>query len=76
HASAEASKAELANSTLSAQTELAQDYFQLRIIDEKIAPYQRSIAAYQRYLTVIENKYAAGSESRATLAQAQMQLES
>ena len=76
HASAEASKAELANITLSAQSELAQDYFQLRIIDEKIALYQRSIAAYQRYLTVIENKYAAGSESRATLAQAQMQLES
>lgn len=76
NASAEASKAELANITLSAQSELAQDYFQLRIIDEKIALYQRSIAAYQRYLTVIENKYAAGSESRATLAQAQMQLES
>jgi len=76
NASAEASKAELANITLSAQSELAQDYFQLRIIDEKIALYQRSIAAYQRYLTVIQNKYAAGSESRATLAQAQMQLES
>ena len=75
-ASAGASKAELANMTLSAQSELAQDYFQLRILDEKIALYQRSITAYQRYLTVIANKYAAGSESRATLAQAQVQLES
>lgn len=53
-ASAEASAAELANITLSAQSELAQDYFQLRVIN---------------------NKYQAGSESRATLAQAQMQLE-
>lgn len=75
-ASAQASAAELANITLSAQKELAQDYFQLRIMDEQIALYQQSVDAYQRYLTVIENKYQAGSESRATLAQAQMQLES
>lgn len=75
-ASAQASAAELANITLSAQSELAQDYFQLRIMDQKIALYQQSIDAYQRYLTVIQNKYQTGSESRATLAQAQMQLES
>lgn len=75
-ASAEASAAELANMTLSAQSELAQDYFELRVMDEKIALYQRSVAAYERYLTVINNKYQAGSESRGTLAQAQMQLES
>lgn len=75
-ASAEASAAELNNVTLSAQSELAQDYFQLRIMDEKIALSQCSIAAYERYLTVINNKYQVGSESRATQAQAQMQLES
>ncbi|WP_434126506.1 efflux transporter outer membrane subunit [Klebsiella quasipneumoniae] len=75
-ASAEASAAELNNVTLSAQSELAQDYFQLRIMDEKIALSQRSIAAYERYLTVINHKYQTGSESRATQAQAQMQLES
>ncbi|WP_017349256.1 efflux transporter outer membrane subunit [Pantoea sp. A4] len=75
-ASAQASAAELANITLSAQSSLAQDYFQLRIMDEKIALYQQSVNAYQRYLTVIQNKYNAGSESRATLAQAQTQLES
>lgn len=75
-ASAEASAAELANITLSAQSELTQDYFQLRVMDEQIALYQRSVAAYEGYLRVINNKYQAGSESRATLAQAQMQLES
>ncbi|HCT3873891.1 TPA: efflux transporter outer membrane subunit [Klebsiella michiganensis] len=75
-ASAEASAAELANITLSTQSELAQDYFQLRVMDEQIALYQRSVAAYEGYLRVINNKYQAGSESRATLAQAQMQLES
>lgn len=75
-ASAEASAAELANITLSAQSALAQDYFELRVMDQQIALYQQSVAAYQRYLTVINNKYQAGSESRGTLAQAQTQLES
>lgn len=75
-ASAEASAAELANVTLSAQSELAQNYFQLRMTDEKIALYQQTLTAWQRYLRVIENKYQAGTESRGTLAQAQLQLES
>lgn len=75
-ASAEASAAELANITLSAQSALAQDYFQLRVMDQQIALYQQSVTVYQRYLTVINNKYQAGSESRGTLAQAQTQLES
>lgn len=75
-ASAQASAAELANITLSAQSELAQDYFKLRIMDQQIALYQQSVDAYQRYLTVINNKYQSGSESRGTLAQAQAQLES
>ena len=75
-ASAAASAAELANITLSAQSELAQDYFQLRIMDQKIARYQQSVDAYQRYLNVITNQYQAGTASRATLAQAQLQLES
>lgn len=75
-ASAQASAAELANITLSAQSTLAQDYFQLRVLDQRIDLYRQSVTAYQRYLTVISNKYGAGSESRATLAQAQAQLES
>lgn len=75
-ASADASAAELANITLSAQSTLAQDYFQLRVMDQQIALYQQSITAYQRYLQVINNKYQAGAESRGTLAQAQTQLES
>lgn len=74
-ASAAASAAELANITLSAQSELAEDYFQLRIMDQKIARYQQSVDAYQRYLNVITSQYQAGTASRATLAQAQLQLE-
>lgn len=75
-ASAQASQAELANITLSAQSSLAQDYFQLRILDQQVDLYQRSVQAYERYLQVINNKYLVGSEARDTLAQAQMSLES
>lgn len=75
-ASAQASAAELANITLSAQASLAQNYFQLRLMDQQIALYQQSVTAYQRYLTIIQNKYQAGTESRGTLSQAQTQMES
>ncbi|SDV47320.1 efflux transporter outer membrane subunit [Chitinasiproducens palmae] len=75
-ASAAASAAELANATLSAQSELAQDYFQVRGLDRRIALYDQTIAAYERYATVIRNKYDEHIASRATLAQANNQLES
>ncbi len=75
-ASAQASEAELANITLSAQSTLAQDYFQLRVLDQQLALYQQSITAYERYVRIIGNKYQAGSEGRDTLAQAQTTLES
>ena len=74
-ASAQSSQADLANATLSAQSTLAQDYFQLRIMDQRIALYQKSIEAYQGYLRIVNNKYQAGSENRATVAQAEMQLQ-
>ena len=75
-ASAQASQAELAAATLSAQSTLAQDYFQLRVLDEQIRLYQQTVSAYQRYLQVIQQQYTVGSSSRATLATAQTQLES
>lgn len=75
-ANAQASAAELANATLSAQAELAKDYFKLRILDERIALYKTSLTVYSENLRIITNRYQAGSDSRATLAQAQMQLAS
>ena len=47
-ASAQASAADLANATLSAQAELATDYFNLRILDEQKRLYDETVAAYQR----------------------------
>lgn len=75
-ASAQASAAELANATLSAQAELAQDYFQLRVLDRRLALYDQTLADYRRYLAVIQNKYDEQLASRADLAQARTQLES
>lgn len=73
-ANAQASAAELASATLSAQSELAQDYFQLRVMDERIRLYQTNIEIYKRYLKIVENQYDAGRESRSSLAQARNQL--
>ncbi|KTT34317.1 RND transporter [Pseudomonas oryzihabitans] len=75
-ASAQASAAELANATLSAQAELAQDYFQLRILDRRLALYDQTLADYRRYLAVIQNRYDEQLASRADLAQARTQLDS
>ncbi|ANF59513.1 RND transporter [Halotalea alkalilenta] len=74
-ASAQSSAAELANATLSAQSSLAQDYFSLRVLDQRIALYDQTIAAYQRYLQVVSHQYDAGQTSRADVAQAQTQVD-
>jgi NodT family efflux transporter outer membrane factor (OMF) lipoprotein len=75
-ASAQASAAQLASATLSAQSSLAQDYFQLRVMDEEIRLYQQTVDAYTRYLQIVQKQYELGSASRGTLATAQTQLES
>lgn len=75
-ASAQASAADLANATLSAQSSLAQDYFQLRLLDRRIALYSETIDGYQRYLQIIQNKYDEQIVSRADLATGKTQLQS
>ena len=75
-ASAQASAADLANATLSAQSSLAQDYFQLRILDQRIALYRETITGYERYLQIIQNKYDEQISSRADLATGKTQLQS
>lgn len=74
-ASADASRAQLASATLSAQSSLAQDYFELRVLDQQIALYQETIQAYQRYVDVTRDKFEAQLTTGADLASAQTQLE-
>ena len=71
---AQASAADLANATLSAQAELAIDYFELRLYDEDKRLLADTVAAYDRALTVVQNQYNAGVVARADLISAQTQV--
>lgn len=73
-ASAQASAAELASATLSAQSSLAQNYFKLRVLDERIRLYQDNIVVYKQYLKVVNNQYKAGNISSSSVSEAQTQL--
>jgi NodT family efflux transporter outer membrane factor (OMF) lipoprotein len=75
-AAAVASESDLANALLSAQAMLVQSYMQLRATDTDLDLYERSVVAYQRALTVNQNRYEAGVAQRTDVTQAQGQLES
>ncbi|ROL69531.1 RND transporter [Pseudomonas chlororaphis] len=75
-ASAEASFADLAAMRLSQQSELVQNYLQLRVIDEQKRLLDATVAAYQRSLTMTQNQYQAGVSGKDAVAQAQTQLKS
>lgn len=73
-ASAEASAADLASARLSAQGELAIDYFTLRQTDAQRALLNDTIAGYRRVLEITQNRYNAGVIARTDVLQSQTQL--
>ncbi|MFW2830618.1 efflux transporter outer membrane subunit [Sphingomonas sp. ID0503] len=73
---AEASQADIANTTLSAQGELALNYVQLRAIDAQIDLLDATTKAYQRALTITTNRYNQGVAGRIDVLQAETQLRS
>ncbi len=73
-ASAQASAADLAAARLSAQGEMAVNYFSLRQSDAQAALLASTIAAYQRALDITQNRYTAGIAAKTDLLQAQTQL--
>lgn len=75
-ASAQASAADLAAAKLSAQAELATDYFQLRSLDEQKQLFEAAAAAYEQSLRITRNQYQWGIVPRGDVAQAETQLES
>jgi outer membrane protein TolC len=75
-ANAGASAADLANARLSAQTELAVDYVQLRQLDEEKRILDATTEAYRRTASITQNKYAAGVSARSDVLAAQSQLQS
>lgn len=74
-AAAQASAADLANARLSAQANVALNYFSMRISEERIRVFQASVAAYTRSVEIVQNQLDAGIVSRVDLAQAQTLLE-
>lgn len=75
-ATAQQQQALLANTRLSLQLELANDYVTLRQEDEAIRLLGETVQAYDRSLAITTNKYAAGVVSAGDVAQAQSQRDS
>jgi len=71
---AQASAAELANTQLSLQSELALNYLQLRVADAIRRVLQSTVEAYERSMTLTQNRYNAGVAARADVVQAETQL--
>ena len=75
-AGARASAADLASAKLSAQGELAVNYFSLRQTDAQETLLDNTVAGYVRALEITQNRYDAGIAARTDLLQAQTQLAS
>ncbi len=75
-ASAQASVGDLGAAKLSAQAELAQDYWLLRVQDATLRLLNDSVGAYERSLQLTRNQYAAGVAGRSDVVQAETQLKS
>jgi len=73
-ASAQASAADLAAATLSAQATLAQDYFTLRSLDAQKKLLDDTVLAFQKALDLTRNRYAGGVAAKSDVLQAQTQL--
>lgn len=73
-ASAQASAADLQVAKLSAQSALAQNYLQLRVLDQQQNLLDDTVAAYQKSLQLTQNQYAVGVVARSDVIQAQTQL--
>ena len=73
-ASAQASSAALAAARLSAQAELALDYFELRAADQNQTLLDNTVAAETQSLKIAESRYKFGVAARADVVSAEAQL--
>lgn len=74
-ASAEASAADLATVNLSVQSELAQDYFELRSADAQKRLLDSTVSDFEESLQLTENRHTGGLASDLDVQQARTQLE-
>jgi len=75
-ASAQASAADLAAARLSAQGELAADYFSLRELDAEIDLLASTTEGYERVRVITNNRFQAGIAAKSDVLQAETQLAS
>lgn len=71
----QASAADLENTKLQLQTELAVDYFEAHSLDAQQELLNDTVVAYQKALQLTTNRYVGGVASKAEVAQAQTQLD-
>ncbi|MDR3424856.1 MAG: efflux transporter outer membrane subunit [Alphaproteobacteria bacterium] len=74
-ASAQASAADIASARLSAQAELATDYFALRVQDELQRLLNKTVADDRKILTIVQNEYKAGVAAQSDVLAAQTEWE-
>ncbi len=72
---AQSAAADIASARLSAQTELAVDYFSLRVNDAQKVLLDDTIKNYQRALDITQNQYDAGVAAKADVITAQTQVQ-
>ena len=72
---AQASAATLHALILSSQSALAENYFQLKVLDAQKALLDETVASYQKTLDITQNRYAVGVVAKADVVQAETQLE-
>jgi len=73
-ASAQASAADLEATRLLVHAELAQNYFQLRMLDGQKQVLDETVIAFQKSLELTKNRYAAGVASKGDVLLAETQL--
>lgn len=68
--------ADVAGARLTAQSAMALSYLQVRVLDEQRRLLTATLAAYQRSLTLTQNRYDAGMSGKGDVAVARTQYES
>ncbi|NLC35638.1 MAG: TolC family protein, partial [Alcaligenaceae bacterium] len=71
----EASVADIGDVRLSMQSTLAQTYFSVRVADAEIRLMEQTVQAYERSLSLTQNRYNAGVATPVDVAAARTQLE-
>jgi NodT family efflux transporter outer membrane factor (OMF) lipoprotein len=72
---AQATAADLANTQLSLQAEVALDYFQMRGLDSQQQLLDSTVTSYEKAFELTDSRYKGGVASAVDVAQAQTQLE-